>query len=69
MHVVLKDIRRRFAIVFPTFNVISIPVMLFIPVCAFSSCSAFLFSGLSYGTDDQGLREAFTSFGEVIEGV
>ncbi|OAY70251.1 Glycine-rich RNA-binding protein 3, mitochondrial [Ananas comosus] len=31
------------------------------------SSSKIFVGGLSYGTDDQGLREAFTSFGEVIE--
>ena len=28
----------------------------------------FLFTGLSWGTDDHSLREAFTNFGEVTEG-
>ena len=27
------------------------------------------FSGLSYGTDDQSLKEAFAKYGEVVEGV
>lgn len=26
------------------------------------------FSGLSYGTDDQSLRDAFSGFGDVVEG-
>lgn len=26
-------------------------------------------SGLSYGTDDTSLREAFSSYGDVIEGI
>lgn len=26
------------------------------------------FSGLSWGTDDQSLREAFANFGEVVDG-
>ena len=27
------------------------------------------FSGLSYGTDDQSLKEAFAKYGDVVEGV
>ena len=27
------------------------------------------FSGLSYGTDEQSLKEAFAKYGEVVEGV
>ncbi|CAD5183693.1 unnamed protein product [Musa acuminata subsp. malaccensis] len=32
------------------------------------SSSKIFIGGLSYGTDDQSLREAFTSYGEVVEG-
>lgn len=34
----------------------------------FPLCDTF-FLGLSYGTDDQSLRESFTGFGEVVEGM
>ena len=29
---------------------------------------AIAFSGLSYSVDDQSLKDAFTSFGDVVEG-
>ncbi|KAF8389940.1 hypothetical protein HHK36_024459 [Tetracentron sinense] len=33
------------------------------------SSSKLFIGGLSYSTDDTSLREAFTSYGEVIEGI
>lgn len=32
------------------------------------NCLFLSLAGLSYNTDDQSLREAFTSYGQVIEG-
>lgn len=36
--------------------------------CAVLNVIPFLLIGLSYGTDDQSLRDAFSSFGDVVEG-
>lgn len=33
------------------------------------ACTRVYDAGISYGTDDQSLREAFTKYGEVVEGI
>lgn len=37
-------------------------------ISAASYASIICILGLSYGTDDYSLREAFTNYGEVVEG-
>lgn len=64
MHVIFKSVCWRFVLlclnVFQAFS--------FIFLMAFCACNTFLL-GLSYSTDDNRLREAFSSYGEVVEGV